>query len=201
MVFEVEQGPHFTSLHNDPLAVEMKVASAIVRRIIIDIGSYMDIITWDCLKKLTYPGRDIVPLVYPIPGFGAQDVNLTGVIQLSLCFGDKGKAKNVKVDFLVVGRDELHLFGVPAFRLRPLTLLHLIDASLKVAVLLESPSQPPRRLRPQPLQEQLRPWRAPCLTYPAGLSSRPTKSLSLPSVSCSGVYTESQFPLTLGAQI
>ena len=62
----------------------------------------MDIITWDCLKKLTYPGRDIVPLVHPILGFQGQEVNATGKIHLPLCFRDKGKTKNVEVDFLVV---------------------------------------------------------------------------------------------------
>ncbi|KAJ8434188.1 hypothetical protein Cgig2_004659 [Carnegiea gigantea] len=63
MVFGGGQDPHFTSPHNDPLVVERKVASAIVRRILIDTGSSVDIIAWDCLKKLTYPGRDIVHLI------------------------------------------------------------------------------------------------------------------------------------------
>jgi len=89
MVFGREQGPHFTSLHNDPLVVEMKVASAIVRRLLVDAGSSVDIITWDCLKKLTYPGREIVPLVHPILGFGGQEVNPIGIIQIPLSFGDK----------------------------------------------------------------------------------------------------------------
>ncbi|KAJ8434600.1 hypothetical protein Cgig2_025026 [Carnegiea gigantea] len=80
----------------------MKVASAIVRRMLIDTGSSVDIITWDCLKKLTYPRRDIIPLVHPILGFGGQEVNLTRMIRLPLRFGDKGKARNVNVDFLVV---------------------------------------------------------------------------------------------------
>jgi len=62
----------------------------------------VDIITWDCLKKLAYPGRDIVPLVHPLLGFRGQEVNPTGVICLPVCFGDKGRAKNVEVDFLVV---------------------------------------------------------------------------------------------------
>ncbi|KAJ8426090.1 hypothetical protein Cgig2_006571 [Carnegiea gigantea] len=102
MVFGGEQRPHFTSLRNGPLVVEMKVASAIIQRIFIDIGSSVDIITWDCLKKLTYPGGDIIPLVYPISGFGGQEVNPTGVIRLPLRFGDKIRVKNLEVDFLVV---------------------------------------------------------------------------------------------------
>jgi len=102
MVFGGEQGLLFTSSHKNPLIVEMKVASAIVRRILLDTGSSMDIITWDCLKKLTYPGRDIIPLVHLILGFGGQEVNPTIMIRLLLRFGDKGKEKNMEVDFLVV---------------------------------------------------------------------------------------------------
>ena len=51
MVFGGEQGLCFTFPHNDPLVVEMKVASAIVRRILVDTGSSVDIITWDCLRN------------------------------------------------------------------------------------------------------------------------------------------------------
>ncbi|KAJ8444461.1 hypothetical protein Cgig2_024025 [Carnegiea gigantea] len=44
MVFDRQEGPHFASPHNDPLVADMKVASTIVRRILIDTGSSMDII-------------------------------------------------------------------------------------------------------------------------------------------------------------
>ncbi|KAJ8430134.1 LOW QUALITY PROTEIN: hypothetical protein Cgig2_011078 [Carnegiea gigantea] len=144
MVFGGEQGPCFTSQHNDLLVVEMKVASAI----------------------LTYLGRDIVPLVRLILGFGGQKVNPTGVIYLSLFFGDKVRAKNLEVDFLVMdvptaynvilgrptlhkvkrcspltfkiipfdgGWDELHLFGVPAFGLSPLALFHIMNVGLELS--------------------------------------------------------------------
>jgi len=72
MVLGGGEAPHFASPHNDPLVVEMKVASAIVRRILINMGSSMDIIIWDCLKKLSYPGRDIVPPMHLILGFGGK---------------------------------------------------------------------------------------------------------------------------------
>jgi len=82
IVFGGEEAPRFASPHNDPLVVEMKIASAIVRRILIDTGSSIDIITWDFLKKLTHPGREIVPLVHLILGFEGQEVNPTGIIHL-----------------------------------------------------------------------------------------------------------------------
>ncbi|KAJ8432296.1 hypothetical protein Cgig2_019225 [Carnegiea gigantea] len=54
---------YFTSPHNDPPVVELKVASIIVCRILIDIRSSVDIITWDCLKKFKHLGREIIPLI------------------------------------------------------------------------------------------------------------------------------------------
>ncbi|KAJ8425396.1 hypothetical protein Cgig2_021785 [Carnegiea gigantea] len=72
------------------------------RTILIDTGSLVDIITCDCLKKLKYLGRQIAPLVHPIFGFGIREVNPIGIIRLSLCFGDKVKARSLEIDFLVV---------------------------------------------------------------------------------------------------
>ena len=51
MVFDGPEGMYFTSLHNDLLVVEMRVASAIVYRILIGSKISMDIITWDNLRK------------------------------------------------------------------------------------------------------------------------------------------------------
>jgi len=102
MVFNGRDGPHFTSPNNEPLVVELKVASAIVRRILIDPRNSVDIITWDCLKKLKYPRREIIPLVHPMLGFGGQEVNPAGIIHLPVHFGDKSKARCREVDFLVV---------------------------------------------------------------------------------------------------
>ena len=45
MVFSRGEASCFTSPHNDPLVVEMKVASTIVRRIFIDARNSVDIIT------------------------------------------------------------------------------------------------------------------------------------------------------------
>ena len=56
MVFGGREAPRFASPHNDPLVVKMKIASTIIRRILINTRSSMDIITWDYLKKLTHPG-------------------------------------------------------------------------------------------------------------------------------------------------
>ncbi|KAJ8431099.1 hypothetical protein Cgig2_007515 [Carnegiea gigantea] len=73
--------PHFTSLHNDPFVVEMKVASAIVRRILTVTKS-----------------SEIVPLVHSILGFKGQEVNPIGMIRLPLLFGDEAKARKLEFE-------------------------------------------------------------------------------------------------------
>ncbi|KAJ8444091.1 hypothetical protein Cgig2_025092 [Carnegiea gigantea] len=93
MVFAGKEAPQFAFLHNDPLVIKMKIASATVWRISIDT---------DCLKKHKHPRRDIVPLVCSILGFGGQEVNPIEMIRLPLRFGDRLKFKNLEVDFLVV---------------------------------------------------------------------------------------------------
>ncbi|KAJ8436957.1 hypothetical protein Cgig2_018904 [Carnegiea gigantea] len=72
MVFDGREGPHFISPHNDPLVVEMKVASAVVRRILIDNRCSVDIISWDCLKKLKHSGREIALWYTSFGAFGAR---------------------------------------------------------------------------------------------------------------------------------
>ncbi|KAJ8432623.1 hypothetical protein Cgig2_032904 [Carnegiea gigantea] len=50
------------ALFDDLVVIELKVASALVCIILIDTRNSADIITWECLQKLKYPGRDITPL-------------------------------------------------------------------------------------------------------------------------------------------
>ncbi|KAJ8434058.1 LOW QUALITY PROTEIN: hypothetical protein Cgig2_012660 [Carnegiea gigantea] len=57
MTFDGWEGCSFSFPHDDPMVVELKVASALVRKILIDTGSLANIITWDYLKKLKHPKR------------------------------------------------------------------------------------------------------------------------------------------------
>ncbi|KAJ8433202.1 hypothetical protein Cgig2_004334 [Carnegiea gigantea] len=102
MILNEWEGPYFSLPHNDPLVVKLKVANALICWILINTESSIDIITWDCLKILKNSGREIVPLIHPILGFGGQEANPIRVIRLLLRFRDKSKARNLEVNFLVV---------------------------------------------------------------------------------------------------
>ena len=66
---------------------------------------------------------------HPILGFEGQEVNATGMIRLPLRFGDKGKAKNVEVDFLVVDVPTIYniIQGRPTLhKVKSIIALHLL---------------------------------------------------------------------------
>ena len=45
--------------YEDPLLMELKIASAIIGRILEEISNLANIITWECLQKLKYLGRSL----------------------------------------------------------------------------------------------------------------------------------------------
>ncbi|XP_010693164.1 uncharacterized protein LOC104906147 [Beta vulgaris subsp. vulgaris] len=88
--------------HEDPLVVEMKIANLRVGRVLIDSGSSVDIITMDCLRKLKYEEKDLIPIDQPLVGFGGQSVHPLGSVKLPTRLGEKKAGRNVIVDYLVV---------------------------------------------------------------------------------------------------
>ena len=38
--------------HNDVLVIQLKIATAIIRRVLVDTGNSIHIVTLECLKKL-----------------------------------------------------------------------------------------------------------------------------------------------------
>ena len=87
--------------HDDPLVIEMKIANARVKRILVDSGSLADIITLECLHKLKYTEKDVTPTSQPLIGFGGGSVYPLGFVKLTVRLG-MGKGRSLPIDFLVV---------------------------------------------------------------------------------------------------
>ena len=88
--------------HNDPLVVQLKVATAMVRQILVDTGSSVDIITLECFRKLEYTEKDLEAVGVPLVRFGGQTTYPLGTNKLSTRVGDKENSRTVDVSFLVV---------------------------------------------------------------------------------------------------
>ncbi|KAJ8429313.1 hypothetical protein Cgig2_025069 [Carnegiea gigantea] len=61
MVFDDREGPHFCLPHIDPLVVELKVANALIRRILINTVSFVDIITWNYCRDSSIREQKSLP--------------------------------------------------------------------------------------------------------------------------------------------
>jgi len=59
VIFGPEDMHPLQAQQNDPLLVQLKIATAIVQRILEDIGSSVNIFTLECFKKLQYKKAQI----------------------------------------------------------------------------------------------------------------------------------------------
>ncbi|XP_057247193.1 uncharacterized protein LOC130589711 [Beta vulgaris subsp. vulgaris] len=80
----------------------MKIANSRVKKILVDSGSSADIITLDCLLKLKYTEKDVIPTNQPLIGFGGGSVYPLGHVKLAVKPGERGKGRSLPIDFLVV---------------------------------------------------------------------------------------------------
>ncbi|XP_048501328.1 uncharacterized protein LOC125497707 [Beta vulgaris subsp. vulgaris] len=83
VISELDRGKLRTP-HDDFLVVEVKIANLWVRRILIDTGSSMDIISAYCLSRLKLNENDLVPIHHPIIGFGGGVIHPMGTVTLPL---------------------------------------------------------------------------------------------------------------------
>lgn len=88
--------------HDNPLVIEMKVANSRVKRVLVNSGSLVDIITMECLSQLKYKADDLKPIKQPLVGFGGQSVHPLGVIKLPVRLGANGKGRSKVIRFLVI---------------------------------------------------------------------------------------------------
>ena len=80
----------------------MKIANYRVRRILVDSGSSVDIITLDCLRKLKYTEKDVTLTSQPLIGFGGGSVYPLEYVKLVVRLWESGKGRSLPIDFLVV---------------------------------------------------------------------------------------------------
>jgi len=97
MTFGPEDMCPLQALYNDSLVVQLKIGTAMVRQVLVDTGSFMDIITMECFKKLQYLEATGIPLV----GFRGQPTYPVEMKRLSV-IGEKDNARTLNVNFQVV---------------------------------------------------------------------------------------------------
>ncbi|KAL2235268.1 UNVERIFIED_CONTAM: hypothetical protein Sindi_1259000 [Sesamum indicum] len=73
-----------------------------VHKVLVDNGSFADIIFKDVLRKMGLDGAKLDPVRIPLVGFSGSELTSSGTIELPVSIGTKPKRKTMMVKFLVV---------------------------------------------------------------------------------------------------
>lgn len=80
--------------HDDPLIVSLQVGVANVKRVLIDTGSQVDLISLDVLQRMEIDASQLRPSLAPLVGLsGSERVIPEGFIILSVIFGSDPSAQ------------------------------------------------------------------------------------------------------------
>ncbi|XP_064963280.1 uncharacterized protein LOC135611572 [Musa acuminata AAA Group] len=90
------------SHHDDALVISIQVANTRVKRVMVDIGSSVDILYLDAFKKLSLTKEDLIPMASALTGFARDSISPLGTTILPVTIGEEPRAKTIMTTFMVV---------------------------------------------------------------------------------------------------
>jgi hypothetical protein len=88
--------------HDDALVVTVTVANHAIHWILVDNGSFTDILYWPAFQQMGIDRDRIKPFGSPLVGFSEEKVHPVGIILLLVIAGTAPRLSSVMVNFLVV---------------------------------------------------------------------------------------------------
>ncbi|KAK3007892.1 hypothetical protein RJ639_015233 [Escallonia herrerae] len=88
--------------HNDPLVITIKAGNFDVKRVLIDNGSFAEILFHYAFKKMNIPTDRLRKMDTPLYGFSNHPVAAEGIIALPVAIGTPSAQANFMLDFVVV---------------------------------------------------------------------------------------------------
>ena len=84
------------------MVITMKVENFAVEKVLIDQGSFVDILYWKTFNKMQMPLVDLTPHNEPVYGFSGERVPTKGYIDLHTTFGEGKQTKTIPIRYLVI---------------------------------------------------------------------------------------------------
>jgi len=99
------------------MVITVELENYVVKKVLIDQGSSVDILYWATYQKLQLPTTTTVSYDEPIYGFLGEKVSTRGYIDLHTVFHDGAQTKTIPIRFLVVDAPTLYnvLLAWPSF--------------------------------------------------------------------------------------
>ena len=88
--------------HNDPLVIMLNIEGFNTKRILVDNGSFADIIYLPAFQQLKLDPKRLRPFESPLVSFSGDRVYPKGIVTLTVTMGAQPKQLTRQLDFLVV---------------------------------------------------------------------------------------------------
>ncbi|XP_020207400.1 uncharacterized protein LOC109792401 [Cajanus cajan] len=100
---------------DDPVVISTIVMGYNVKRVLIDQGSFADILFWESFEGMKIPNDRLIPYAGTLVGFVGDQVIARGYVNLEMTFGQGAQMKTVVARYLVVNAQSSYsiLIGRP----------------------------------------------------------------------------------------
>ena len=88
--------------HDDPMVISAVVAKYPVERILVDSGSSVNLIYWNCFQKMNLSPNRLKPVTTPLYSFTGEAVLVAGSIQLPTTLGNEPHVVTRMATYMVV---------------------------------------------------------------------------------------------------
>jgi hypothetical protein len=88
--------------HKDAMVIEVNIAGWVIRKVLVDNGSSVDILFFKTFEKMNLSQHMLHPLEYPLQGFGGKPIKPVGKVSLPVSFRDLDNARTETLTFEVV---------------------------------------------------------------------------------------------------
>ncbi|KAK3006990.1 hypothetical protein RJ639_017098 [Escallonia herrerae] len=102
ITFSDEDSKGIQTPHDDPLVIIVRAGNFDVKRVLIDNGSFAEILFYDAFKKMNIPTDRLRKMDTPLYGFSNHPVVAEGIIALPVVIGTPPAQANFILDFVVV---------------------------------------------------------------------------------------------------
>ncbi|XP_065017199.1 uncharacterized protein LOC103991833 [Musa acuminata AAA Group] len=88
--------------HDDALVISTSIANAQVKRIMVDTGSFIDILYFAAFRKLSLTKEDLTPMLSALTRFTSDSISPLDTTILPVTLAEESKSKTIMVTFMVV---------------------------------------------------------------------------------------------------
>ncbi|RZR72972.1 hypothetical protein BHM03_00018874 [Ensete ventricosum] len=88
--------------HDDALVILAWITNAEVKRVMIDMGSSVDILYFDAFQKLGLTNKDLISMTSALTKFTEDSISPLSMMALLVMIGEESRSKTLMISFMVV---------------------------------------------------------------------------------------------------